>query len=384
MEFRAERVPANAEWLDIDGELWLGDPPSENLLDEKLSREGKRKAGAFLRADEKERVNLGVALQDQDDLFLAFGRLEGSPDSVLRFAKRYGRLGVTEELPEAQLLRGGVWVSSGESLETWREAIKVMRIAIRFWRADAADADPLEKKEARAEIKALASRELSRGKDEATASKRQGESDEQDKGLLFHPLHAQLKKKRDREEDAASADEDTRREGELFPSFPIAIPLRHLTLKDGTSWFLHPGKNGIASRRTRAAVLEALTDQFASHLIELRLTFVGEEYDLAMRPRTLWGLLWAQFMLATASSTRYYRCVECKNMFRQEDKGRSTRLFCGKKCSQRDYRKRMRAAEDLWNQSTSPQEITAVLNGRSGRKATTLEQVQKWIDEDFQ
>jgi hypothetical protein len=67
--------------------------------------------------------------REDPGLHRAFARLDGSKERILRFANRYGNLGIGEPLAPA----GGGAMQWGESLSAWRREITEMRTLLFFW-----------------------------------------------------------------------------------------------------------------------------------------------------------------------------------------------------------------------------------------------------------
>jgi hypothetical protein len=68
-------------------------------------------------------------LEDRPLLFDKFARLDGSPDAILKFANKYGRLGIDT----AFHIEGSDQLMEGESLLLWQREIWRMRVCAQLW-----------------------------------------------------------------------------------------------------------------------------------------------------------------------------------------------------------------------------------------------------------
>jgi len=257
-------------------------------------------------------------LADYPALFREFADLDPSPDPILRFANRFGWLGVLEfiELP------GSSKLGPGERLSLWQDEIRAMRGDIAIW--DALQNRDAEALEHHIEL-------LGEGKSAVWV-------DGQDAGQVggFHTLF--------------DVQHNLRPEFTAFQD-----PVRQAKLK----------------------LLLDVNARLEKHCAP-RMVYFEEIDDLSavLAPKDLLGALWLQLAMAVSEKTPFRRCPApgCGKWFVvKPDRARSDKLFCSGACRARWFRDRKAKAHRMYEEGTPVEEIARRLQTEPGTIARWLE-----------
>lgn len=298
------RLPSDASWVEEKGpespRYWLLDWPAEDL-DAQVKRPSEVDGDAMrcaLRGQEETRRKLTYQPSsiESGGMFLDLAYLDGSRASILAFAHRHGLLGLKETLPvERQEPLAGLVISTGESLEAWRDAIRLMRLGVFLWQADTEAVDE--------ELVALAREAI----DQVTTYPRLGRA--------------------------------------KTPT--IGLRLQRLRTASGERGFSHFGHAGQAATVFRKSALAALVNE------QLRGAAPRLEPDQAghlvfgLTPENLWSFLWVQLAQAASGDRHYLRCGKCGRWVEiDHGESRSNRKYCSASCKQLAYRRRKSAGPD--------------------------------------
>jgi hypothetical protein len=115
---------------------------------------------------------------------------------------------------------------------------------------------------------------------------------------------------------------------------------RAMELLAGTKGNGDPSEVVRLTRRLRSESFDPGTVGLPTSLI---LDKAGDDRGLriALLPHSLAGAVWAQFMLAAASTGNFRTCDVCQTWFSiQADGSRSDRIYCSDACRMRAYRSR--------------------------------------------
>lgn len=123
--FRVQTPRAGVEWVeDLQRSQWMA-------------------------ADAKDKIDLPLLVPDYDQssdsysplgefpvLFLTFSELDGSQESLVEFASKFGLLGLNEEVSlkrNTTELECGASITLAESANVWRQAILEMKVTVNIW-----------------------------------------------------------------------------------------------------------------------------------------------------------------------------------------------------------------------------------------------------------
>jgi len=299
---------------------------------------------------------------DDPALFLNFADLDyRDRDEVLRFANRYGMLGVDEEgrprpLPDVTAEHSGSGKSDAATLgawfpETyrgWAAAIFQMRVAVTVWKClKVKDVGGLS-----AYLKYMV---------DPDAGGVPAEFRGRFAGWSFDTA-------RGRSQNDARFPDRIR-----FHISPIHMPqlVQHADRLHDRDIF-YPAH----------VALWKLANPMVEKCVSPRFVYVERENRLAMMviPVRLIGALWLQFMQAVDGNTECKQCRECKVWYSisPEGGGRTKRReFCGNVCKNRDYRRRRDRALELAASLKTPAKIAAQLKEEG--LETDVDTVAKWL-----
>lgn len=269
-------------------------------------------------------------LRECTGLFRTFAFTRPDRDSILAFAKRFGRLGCgTVEIREEGMdpeQKGRFIDFAGEPLHIWMTQIRTMRRLVRLWDACCEN-----------DVTALAAVIQWKGKSE-----------------VWYKAPAGKKREPDLDPDCPTVEE------------PIATPTH-----DGSSLeHFQPGD-------VFAPALFYLQGQVNRQLalMPVRLVWQADEARLRRRliPESLEAALWLQFVEAIDGQKKYRACKKCGLWFELSPKiARTSRHFCSGNCRNRAYLERQDQARDLHRKGKSFKEIALVV----GTDAAT---VRNWV-----
>jgi hypothetical protein len=282
-------------------------------------------------------------LKDSWALYRILAETPPTPDGILAFANRYGRLGKGVE-------RKTPWDIATQSQYPWVEPLTHWK-----WRI-------------------LALREILRMWDLVTAGDRQALA----KHLIWHSASRVLEYRGHSQELLKFSNDwlagvGPRQKGhpDLFPSFenwidtffgPLLVrgldPLDPTdTIQLGTLWVLRCLAVGVAD-------LVAM---------QPRWDYTSNRIVLADTPLSLLGAIYLQFILAVNRDTPSRRCESCGRWFEvAPDKSRADRTTCSGTCRTRLHRARRKKARLMRASGSTPRQIAT-------RLETDIEIVKRWI-----
>lgn len=300
-----------------DGFTWL-----ETRGGELSSKAGDWKVSMYLSTGQPAGIQFMARqyrpLADYPALFREFADLDPTPDSILRFANRFGGLGVLEPIE----LPGSSKLGAGERLPLWQDEIRVMHRDVGIWDAlQNRDAEALER-----HIEMLA--------------------------------------------EGKSAVWVDRQEAGQINSFHILYDVQH-NIRPEFAGFQDP------VRQTKLKLLLDVNARLEKHCSPRMVYF--EEIDdlsLVMAPKNLLGALWLQLARAVDEKTTFRRCPApgCGQWFVvKPDRARSDKLFCSGACRARWFRDRKARAHRMHEEGISVEEIAR-------RLQTEPETIERWLE----
>ncbi len=265
---------------------------------------------------------------DDSGLFRAFAETEANDVAILRFADRYGLLGLDRHsVPMMQEIHGVPIGSTagGEALSEWAKEISRISAAVKLWdlvrqksfdvglgNAAMKSAFAEVKKDGEPTLGDILSRGTFRDPGEA------GPPDDFD----------------DYEEPDPSVESEWKRLGEEFPTYAF--------LKQGTSM--------VSIRTASLHIIQRLVNASMRRRISMELSWDQHHtrLDLQYLPTTLLAAIWLQFARAVDGDRDYRQCRECARWYEvSPEVARTNRRFCSDACRAKHYRSRKAAARQL-------------------------------------
>lgn len=257
-------------------------------------------------------------LVDQPALFRIFADTETTPDAVLKFTNKYGRLGkgVESEISTFRHRQGSIALT-GEYFSAWIKEMTLMRETIARWDTVLGD------------------------KDLKTCWRLAKQSKTPE---LFFSRFGSI----------GSSSSGSWLDG-IFGNLPIK-----------------PDKASVAALENVAGVLSSRLRLLTSIDVVFQPSY--PPVAVCVIPESLLGAMWLQFALAVNNGFNYARCRECGKWFKSEpESGRVTKQYCSGACRSKSYRSRMDQAYSLSVHGTSIEDIAKELD-------TDPATIHRWLE----
>ncbi len=276
------------EWKrPLQGHTWF-DRSGQNTDEDKLFLIPKIGSFAFGQG------YIGISPMSERELFRIFAKIKPNPDSIRKFADKYGWLGVDEEL------NGGLW---GESIVKWKTHIREMQNLLELWECVGTEPPDILRLEELIKVDRTGSNEhwfysFPNGTIDSITSIQVGEY-------------------------GAIGDRSSLEETLIKQHGIVGAAWAHLL------WTMN----------------RYMHDSIAPNLY---YSSTGLGVTLKLRPRRLLGAMWLQFAQTITHTRSFTRCEVCGSFLPLEKGRRSTRLYCGSACRARHYRqKKMQQTKPL-------------------------------------